>query len=144
MKTIVRTRPNQWNTLPNMFDEMINDWSHGSAAKQNQIASNVIESDKEFVLELIAPGFEKNDFNISLENDVLNISMEKEESQEKNDGKYNRREYTFSNFKRSFNLPENTIESNNIEAKYESGVLRVILPKHEDSQPQPAKIISIS
>jgi HSP20 family protein len=144
MKTIVRTRPNQWNTLPNMFDEILNDWSQGSAEKQNHIATNVIESDKAFLLELIAPGFEKSDFNISLEHDVLSIMINKELSHDEVKEKYNRKEYAFSNFKRTFNLPENTIDTGIIEARYEAGVLRLSLPKKEEAQPQPAKVISIS
>ena len=70
----------------------------------------------------------RDDFKIDLQGDILTISAEKEESTE--DKKYNRREYNYSSFTRSFTLPEE-VKRDKIEAKYEDGVLNLVLPKSE-------------
>lgn len=85
---------------------------------------------------------QKHDFTIEVEEDTLKIaskeiepaSSEKEETKnESNDSQYRRRESNYKNFERSFNLPEN-IEIENIQAKYENGILRVTLPKMEEKK----------
>jgi HSP20 family protein len=80
---------------------------------------------------VVAPGFEKTDFKINLDKDVLTISAEKREGEKNEPGKEIRKEYSFRSFKRSFTLDEK-IDGNAIEAKYVNGVLTLNLPKKEE------------
>jgi HSP20 family protein len=93
---------------------------------------NVTETVKEFKLELAAPGLERNDFNVVVDNHVLTICAEKEEERSENEKEYSRKEYSFNSFSRSFSLPENVTETN-IDAKYENGVLKVSIPKQKET-----------
>ncbi len=98
-------------------------------------AVNIIENLPNFVVELAAPGLEKKDFTIEIEEDTLKIASKKveEKKQESNDSKFLKREFNYSSFERNFKLPEN-IQAENIEANYENGVLRVTLPKMEEKK----------
>lgn len=91
-------------------------------------AVNVNEKEKEFEIEMAAPGMKKSDFKISHENHTLTISSEKEEKREEKEKDYMRREFNYSAFSRSFNLPENAMEDK-IVAHYEDGILKVSIPK---------------
>ena len=84
----------------------------------------------------------KEDFNLELNDDVLTISSEKKVENEEKKDNYTRREFSFQSFKRSFSLPE-TVDSANIHAKYENGILTIDLPKKEEAKPQPARTIEI-
>jgi len=105
-------------------------------------AVNVVEEDSNFVLEIAAPGKQKDDFAIALDGHVLNVSSEVEEEHESESKNYMRKEYSYNSFKRSFTLPDN-VKEDDIEANYENGILKVILPKKEPKQHSP-KRISIS
>jgi HSP20 family protein len=105
-------------------------------------AVNVKESDAQFDLELAAPGFKKEEFSISTDNGILSISAETKSEKEESDEKYTRKEFNFSKFKRSFALPDN-IDTEDVEAKYENGVLHVILKKKEINAAEPAKRIEV-
>lgn len=94
-------------------------------------AVNIIENFSNFVVELAAPGFNKEDFKIEVEEDTLIISSKKESvREEKEDSQFVKREFNYESFERSFKLPED-IQTDEILAKYENGVLRVTLPKTE-------------
>ena len=94
-------------------------------------AVNVSERENEFEVEVVAPGYNKADFKIKLEKDLLTISAETKENQEQKEGeKVIRREFTSSAFSRSFTLPDH-IDGDQISAKYENGLLRVAIPKLE-------------
>jgi len=101
-------------------------------------ATNISETDKEFMLELAAPGMEKNDFHVDVENGCLVISSEKEESSDITDENYTRREFSYSSFKRSFTLPE-TVKMDKIDATYKNGILHVSIPKKEEAIKQSMK-----
>ena len=108
-------------------------------------AVNVEEDDKNYTVEVVAPGMKKEDFRISIADDTLTISAEsKKESTEKGDKQrqFSRREYAYSSFTRSFRLPDNTKEDS-ITAGYEDGVLRITIPKKEKQQPS-SKQINVS
>lgn len=109
----------------------------------NVPTANVTETSKEFKLELAAPGLERKDFNVEIENHVLKISAEKEEEKKEKNGEYSRREYSFNSFSRSFSLPEN-VKEGNIDAKYENGVLKVSIPKEKETQVKPAQKVAVS
>jgi len=99
-----------------------NDFNNGQ--RKGSVPVNVKETDKQYELEVIAPGFEKADFKINLEQDLLTISADAKEE----NSKIIRREYSFSSFKRSFTLDEK-IDATNIAASYINGVLTLNLPK---------------
>ena len=105
--------------------------------------ANIIETPKEYKLELAAPGLERKDFNVEVDNHVLKISAEKEEEKKEKDGEYSRQEYSFSSFSRSFTLPEDAREGN-IDAKYENGILKVSIPKVKETPAKPALKVSVS
>lgn len=91
-------------------------------------AVNVNEKDKEFEIEMAAPGMKKSDFKIETENSTLTISSEKEEESEEKKEDYMRREFNYASFCRSFSLPENCSEDR-ISANYQDGILKVTIPK---------------
>ena len=103
---------------------------------------NVIESDVDYTLQLIAPGKNKEDFAIELDEGVLSIATENEISENNKEENFTLREFVFSNFKRTFNLPD-TVAIDKIKAEYKSGILTVTLPKLKEALPQPKKLIAI-
>jgi len=94
---------------------------------------NIVESKDAYKLDVVAPGFEKSDFKINLEGDQLTISVEKKENAIQEGDKLVRREFSFKSFKRSFSLDE-SVDIEKINAKYENGVLALVLPKKEEKQ----------
>ena len=110
--------------------------------KRNHLPSvNILDNEKFFELNLAAPGKNRKDFIIELEDQILTISSE---SFTNNDGSDNftRQEYSYDDFKRSFRLPD-SINTSLIKAKYENGILSISLPKHKEAIPEPKKQIEI-
>ena len=107
-------------------------------------AVNICEDETSYQVDVVAPGFRKEDFKINMDDDLLTISAEqKQEQSEGGDGRqYSRREYSYSSFTRSFQLPENT-QADAINAKYEDGILKIAIPKTEQ-KPKPAKQITVN
>ena len=103
---------------------------------------NIRETEKEYLLDVVAPGLSKDDFKISLENNLLTVSVEKKEETVNEGEKFIRREFQFQGFKRSFSLDEK-INADGISAQYVNGVLTLNLPKKEEVKPA-TKQISIS
>ena len=93
--------------------------------------ANIIDKEASYSIELAAPGFEKADFNVKLDNNILTISTEKKEENQSSTDKLVRREFSYKSFKRSFTLDEK-IDTENISAKYENGILKLELPKKEN------------
>lgn len=91
---------------------------------------NIKETDKNYSLEVVAPGFEKTDFKVNMDQNILTISVEKKNEVKTENEKQVRKEYSYRSFKRSFTLDEQ-IDTNNIEANYVNGVLTLNLPKKE-------------
>jgi len=109
----------------------------------NVPAVNVSETDKEFRLSIAAAGLEKSDFKLEAEDDILTISAEHErEDKDEQDGRYNRREYNYTRWSRSFSLPEN-VDLDKINAEYKNGELKVVIPKRQMKEPKKAKSISV-
>jgi HSP20 family protein len=111
-----------------MFSEMFENDFFSNKFANNLPAVNVKENDTEFNVEVAAPGLKKNDFKITTENGMINISAEHEDRKEEKDENYTRKEYNYNSFSRSFILPDNVIDEN-VKAKYEDGVLKLSLPK---------------
>lgn len=122
-------RKNQ-NWLPGIFNDFFdNEWME--KANSTAPAINVIENEKDYKIELAAPGLTKDDFNVRIDDDnCLVISMEKktENKEEKENGRYLRREFSYSQFQQTMILPED-VDKEQINAKVENGVLTVDVPK---------------
>ncbi len=132
--------PSMFNEL---FDRDIFDTANMGFNNSTMPAVNIKETKEDFVVEVAAPGMKKDDFKIELDNNFLVISSEKEEkNEEKGEGDFTRKEFSYQSFKRSFTLPK-TIEDGKIEAKYNDGVLTIVLPKKEEAKEKPKKIIAI-
>jgi HSP20 family protein len=104
---------------------------------------NISESSDKFSIDVAAPGLQKGDFNLVVDNDQLQVSASKEQSKEQTEeGKWTRKEFNFTSFKRSFHLSE-VIDTEKIQAEYIDGILKVTLPKKEEAKVKPSKVIDI-
>jgi HSP20 family protein len=106
---------------------------------------NIKETENEFEITFAAPGFAKDDFNVSVEENVLTVSSEKKNDKEvtAEKGTYSRKEYSYQSFSRSLTLPQGKVDTQSISATYINGILTVMLPKKEEAKPQPVKLIEI-
>ena len=143
--TIVKfnNKPNNgFNLLDNFFNEFPTLFKDDFGANFKNFAPvNIKETKNAYEVEVVAPGFEKNDFNINLEKNILIISAEKKSDIRKEDEKQIRNEYSYRSFKRSFTLDEK-IDSEKVEAKYVNGVLTLNLPREVEVKAS-AKEISV-
>ena len=133
------------NWLPSIFNDFFdNEWM--VKANATAPAINVIETEKAYKVELAAPGMTKEDFNVRIdEENNLVISMEKktENKEEKTDGRYLRREFSYSKFQQTMILPEN-VDKDHISAQVENGVLNIELPKlSEEEVKKPDRTIEV-
>ncbi len=134
-----------WPTPSSLFglDLFDGDFNFPSRLGITVPSANVVETPKEYNIELAAPGMERKDFNIEVENQCLTISAEKKEETKETEGDYTRREYSFNSFTRSFTLPEN-IKEGDIDAKYENGILKVHVPKAKETPVKATRKIAVS
>lgn len=139
---ILRYRP-LTPTFSSIFDRMFDEDVAQRETGFSVPDVNVREDDDNYFIDLAAPGMKKEDFNVTLDNNVLTITSEKKEEQKDEEEKYSRREYNYQSFSRSFTLPE-TIKEDIIEAKYEDGILKLTLPKKEEAKQKPSKTIDIT
>lgn len=148
-----RRRPFGGLTTQNFFDT--NDFFgnrlwNGSSLLENiwngnssEPALNIKEEDNKFIVELAAPGFTKKDFEVTIENGYLNISAEKSDSKEEEEGNFTRQEFNYNSFSRSLLLPEN-VKEDNIKAVYHDGILSFNLAKKVESKKLKPKKIEIA
>jgi len=135
--------------MPTFFDDFFkpwNEWFGNEAGIWNRAMTvppvNITENKNEYLVSLAVPGMKKNDFKIDVEGNMLIISSEKTETKEESDKKFTRKEYNYSSFSRSFTLPEE-INREMIEARYEDGVLKLVLPRKEEARKPSAKQIAV-
>lgn len=118
--------------LGNMVDEFVNKGIHdvfgGTILQYNVPAANIVENETNFTIDVAAPGLDKSDFKINVENNHLVVSVEKEKNVEQKEENYFRKEFNFQSFKRSFRLPEHA-DIENIKAGYNNGVLSIVIDK---------------
>lgn len=116
--------------LPEVFNDMFdNNWM--TSTRTTAPAVNVIENEKDYVVEVAAPGMEKKDFTISLEDEQLVIAMEKKEDRKQDSAHYLRREFNYASFKQAYVLPDDVMVEN-VSAKMENGILTITLPKKQE------------
>ena len=151
MKNLVRTNGNSFSSIPSLLNDFFMDeWFDSSnrnwrSAGATLPSVNVRETNDDFLIDVAAPGMNRDDFKVELDNNILSISAELEVKNEtSNDNeKYNRREFNYQSFQRSFSLPENKVEGAKISAKYKDGILHVTVPKSENAKIKPARRITI-
>ena len=134
--------------MPSVFDDFFKPWNEwfdgGVWGRTLKVpAVNVTEEENQFTVSLAAPGLKKEDFKIDLDGNLLTISSEKEENKEQKDEKFTRKEYNYSSFSRSFNLPEE-ISQEKINATYADGVLKITLPYRQGTKKTAAKQIAVN
>jgi HSP20 family protein len=116
-----------------VFDSIFNDSFFSDRTIARVPAVNVSESTDHFHIELAAPGLKKEDFKISIDHHVLYIAVEQQTEANDNGRKYNKKEFSYSSFVRSFVLPQ-AADQNRVEAAYEDGVLKVDIAKKEEAK----------
>ncbi len=141
--TMVKVQHPVQKNLHSFFDEFFNELPAFGKSVNNLFtpAVNIVETSDAYHLELNAPGRNKEDFNLAVDKGLLTISYEKKEESKNEDAKVVRREFSYQSFKRSFSIDEK-INTEAIQAKYENGLLKLLLPKHAEVK-QPVKNISI-
>ena len=133
------------NQLPDLFDRFFNNelegWNrkHFSNTNTTLPSVNIKETVDAYDVEVAAPGFEKKDFKIEVDNDLLIISSSKEI---KDGERVTKQEFSYQSFTRTFSLPE-LVDNDKITAKYENGILSISIPKKEEAKPKPIQQISI-
>ena len=137
MNLIKRQNPMFTSLIDDLFHNQ--DWNHISTKIP---ATNIVEADDHFDIQMAVPGKKKSDFTIELEESVLTISSETETKYTEKVGSFTRKEFGCNSFKRSFSVPE-TVSADKISARYKDGILVVSLPKKTEALPQPKKLISI-
>ncbi len=132
--------------FPSIVDEFFGKDIPGWMDLETGISSpsvNIIEGKEDFRIEVAAPGLEKEDFRINLQNNVLTISSEKENAKEEKDEKFMRREFSYMQFSRAFSLPSSA-DSEHVNATYKNGVLSIAVPKREEAKEKPRREIAIA
>ena len=133
--TLVNFNNRTRNTAPyfnNVFDSLFSEALNKNLQVAKVPGVNILESAEDFLIELAAPGLNKEDFQINLKKNTLSIWAEKK-GEAGEDKKYSRREYDYKSFARSFELPE-TVDADKISAEYVNGILNVTIGKKAESK----------
>ena len=135
---LVRLNNPRYNANRVLVDELFNNFFkndyHEDYAKNSvsKTATNVFETEKEFKIEVLLPGFSKEDLNLNVHKNLLTIKVEKEKAEDKEEYKYAHREFGAENFEKQYKLPK-SVDVDGISAKFENGILNVSLPKKEET-----------
>lgn len=106
------------------------DWDRMDGDNLTIPATNVREEEDQYFLEIATPGYKKDDFDITVNNQILTISAERKVSGKESDHSFTRREFQYNGFTRNFTLPEYA-EEEYIKAKYEDGILKIDIPRQK-------------
>ena len=149
--TLVKRNGNFMSPLPVFFDDFLNrdlfDWGNLNFSDTNTTipAVNIKETAENFIVEVAAPGMTKDEFKIELDGNKLTISSEKSNQKEtKEDERYSRKEFSYQSFQRTFDLHKEVVDTEKIEAKYENGLLHLLIPKKEESKQKLPRLIQVS
>ena len=133
-------------TYPSYMDQFLGRDYYPAHYQRNGFKSlpavNITESENGYTVEVAAPGLNKKDFKIDLVKNSLTIASVREDKQEENNERYTRREFQYTNFSRSFTLPE-TVDGEKISAVHKDGILYVEIPKMEEAKEKPVRQIAI-
>lgn len=146
--TIVKFKKHRLPWYDNMFTDLLgtdrlltNDFFRDDKWMPSM---NIKENDENFEIELAAPGFNKKDFEITIENEILHISAEKKVEKEEKEEDFTRKEFSYTSFTRSLTLPDNVNDEDKINAKYKNGILKLTLAKLHEDEITHKRIIEIS
>ena len=149
--TLVKRNGSLLNPLPVLFDDFFNrdlfNWGNSNFSDTNTSipAVNIKETAENYEVEVAAPGMTKKDFKVELDGNALTISSERShQKEEREDERYSRKEFSYQSFQRSFNLQKNVVDIDRIQAKYENGLLLLLIPKKEEAKQKPPRLIQIS
>ena len=149
--SLVKRNKSLLDNMPDFFNDAFGsdffNWGMRNHSTTNTSipAVNISETADSFRVEMAAPGMDKSDFKIELDNNVLTISSEKQNSNEvKEDERYTRREFSYQSFQRTFHLPKEVVDTEGIEARYQNGLLQLNIPKREEVKQRPPRKIEIS
>jgi HSP20 family protein len=149
--TLVKRNGSLLNPLPMLFDDFFNrdlfNWNHSNFSDTNTSipAVNIKETAENYEVEVAAPGMTKNDFKVELEGNSLTIGSEKsQQNEERENEKYFRKEFSYQSFQRTFTLQKEVVDMDKIEAKYENGLLHLMIPKKEEAKQQAPRLIQIT
>lgn len=149
--TIVKRNGNLQSHFPTLFDDLFNrdifNWGLSNYSDTNTTipAVNIKESAENYEVEVAAPGMTKKDFTVQLDGNMLTISSERASQKEGNEEvRYTTREFSYQSFSRTFNLLKDVVDTEKIAAKYEDGVLHLLIPKKENAKQKQPKLIEIS
>lgn len=147
--SLIKKNRNSINTIPALFDDFVGrelfNWGNSNfSSTQTTIPMvNIKESVENFEVEVAAPGMDKKDFKIQLDNNMLTISSLRENQEETQQDGYSRREFSFQSFQRSFLLPKDVVDHDGIMASYDNGLLRLTIPKREEAKQKDPRLIEI-
>ena len=134
-REVPSTGRNMFPTVNHLFSDIMDGMIPSDYRKWNVPAVNILENDSNFEIKLAAPGMNKQDFKINIEENNLVVSASAtEQSQDKNE-RFTRKEFSFASFSRSFALPENA-NIDAIQAQYENGIMNIVIPKQEPTKPK--------
>ena len=149
--TLVKRNGSLLNPLPVLFDDFFNrdlfNWGNSNFSYTNTTipAVNIKETAENYEVEVAAPGMTKKDFKVELDGNSLTISSEKSnQNEEREDGHYSRKEFSYQSFLRTFTLQKEVVDIDRIQAKYENGLLHLLIPKKEEAKQKPPRLIQIS
>ena len=149
--TLVKRNGSLLNQMPVLFDDLFNrdlfNWGNQNFSDTNTTvpAINIKESAENYEVEVAAPGMTKKDFKVELDGNSLTISSERSnEKEEKEDERYSRKEFSYQSFQRTFTLQKDVMDIDKIQAKYENGLLHLLIPKKEEAKQKPPRLIQIS
>ncbi len=121
------------NGFNDVFDSIFNDSFFSDRMMSRVPAVNICETQDHYAIEMAAPGLQKDDFKINLDRNMLTVSAEQQKQNVQNNKQYNKREFSYTSFVRSFALPDSADDAN-IEAKYEDGILNISVAKKEEAK----------
>lgn len=142
--TVLKNKPvNPFINFDELLDEIVNHNHHHQGNRTFLPSANITDKREGYKIELVVPGFTKENINLSIDKNVLTIAGEKQEEVKKEDEKITRKEFHQAAFKRSFTLPKNIV-AESIAAKYENGILVIDIPKSEEAKDKTPMAIQIN
>ena len=149
--SIVKRNGSLLNNFPTLFDDFLNrdifNWGLNNFSNTNTTipAVNIKETADNYVVEVAAPGMKKEDFKVQLDGNSLTISSERSSRKEQEgDVRFATREFSYQSFSRTFTLQKDVVDTERIQAKYEDGVLHLMIPKMEHAKQKQPRLIEIS
>lgn len=137
-------------SIPSFIDDVfaseLFNWNNSNYSSSGTTVPsvNIRETDENFEVEMAAPGMKKDDFKVELDNNTLTISASIQNEQEEKKDAYTRKEFSYQSFHRSFTLPKDVVDGDKIIARYNNGLLQLVIPKREEARKKAPRLIEIS